>query len=113
MNTSLRYEAGQQDKHFDTIFSFPDGILRAAEKCNGSGDCRKLDFAGGTMCPSYRATRNEKDTTRARANALREFLTPSEQTNPFDRQELYEVMDLCLSCKGCASECLPMWICRP
>lgn len=105
MNTSLRYEAGQQDKHFDTILSFPDGILRAAEKCNGSGDCRKLDAAGGTMCPSYRATRNEKDTTRARANALREFLTHSEKANPFDRQELYEVMDLCLSCKGCASEC--------
>ncbi|MCB9356367.1 MAG: FAD-binding protein [Lewinellaceae bacterium] len=105
MNTSLRYEAGQQDRQFDTVLEFPDGILRAAEKCNGSGDCRKLDFAGGTMCPSYRATRQEKDTTRARANALREFLTRGEQANPFDREELYEVMDLCLSCKGCSSEC--------
>lgn len=105
MDSSLRYEAGQREKHFETIIDFPEGILRAAEKCNGSGDCRRLDFAGGTMCPSYRATRNEKDTTRARANALRELLTRSENNNPFDRQELYEVMDLCLSCKGCASEC--------
>lgn len=105
MNTSLRYEPEQQDKPFDTVLEFPDGILRAAEKCNGSGDCRRLDFAGGTMCPSYRATRDEKDSTRARANALREFLTRSERANPFSHQELYEVMDLCLSCKGCASEC--------
>jgi FAD/FMN-containing dehydrogenase/Fe-S oxidoreductase len=105
MNTSLRYEAGQQDKPFDTILEFNDGILRAAEKCNGSGDCRRLDFAGGTMCPSYRATRNEKDSTRARANALREFLTHSDKANPFDREELYEVMELCISCKGCTSEC--------
>ncbi|MBK6932634.1 MAG: FAD-binding protein [Saprospirales bacterium] len=105
MNTSLRYDAGQQDKPFDTILEFPDGILRAAEKCNGSGDCRRLDFAGGTMCPSYRATRQEKDSTRARANALREFLTRSERPNPFSHAELKEVMDLCLSCKGCSSEC--------
>mgnify|MGYP000008795863 CR=1 FL=1 len=105
MNTSLRYEAGQQDRPFDTVLDFPDGILRAAEKCNGSGDCRRLDFAGGTMCPSYRATREEKDSTRARANALREFLTRSQRANPFSHEELYEVMDLCLSCKGCASEC--------
>lgn len=105
MNTSLRYEAGRPDRQFDTVLDFPDGILRAAEKCNGSGDCRRLDFAGGTMCPSYRATRAEKDSTRARANALREFLTHSAQPNAFDHKELYEVMDLCLSCKGCTSEC--------
>ncbi|MFN0015321.1 MAG: FAD-binding and (Fe-S)-binding domain-containing protein [Saprospiraceae bacterium] len=105
MNTALRYEPEQQDKPFDTILEFPDGILRAAEKCNGSGDCRRLDLSGGTMCPSYRATRDEKDSTRARANALREFLTRSEKANPFSHQELYEVMDLCLSCKGCTSEC--------
>ncbi len=105
MNTSLRYEADQPDRHFDTALYFPDGILRAAEKCNGSGDCRRLDFAGGTMCPSYRATRDEKDSTRARANALREYLTRSERPNPFSHEELYEVMDLCLSCKACASEC--------
>ena len=51
------------------------------------------------------ATRNEKDTTRARANILREFLTNSEKLNRFDHKEIYDVMDLCLSCKGCKSEC--------
>ncbi len=51
------------------------------------------------------ATRNEKDTTRARANALREFLTMNTKENPFDHPEIYEAMDLCLSCKGCKSEC--------
>ena len=57
------------------------------------------------MCPSYMATRNEKDTTRARANILREVLTRSTKANPFDDDEIGPVMDLCLSCKGCKSEC--------
>jgi Fe-S oxidoreductase len=57
------------------------------------------------MCPSYRASKDEKDTTRARANALREFLTNSYKINKFDHEELKEVFDLCLSCKACASEC--------
>lgn len=107
MDTSLRYEENQETKQFTTIFNFDkdQGILRAAEKCNGSGDCRKLPGSGGTMCPSYMATRNEKDTTRARANILRDFLTNSTQENKFNHQEIYEVMDMCLSCKGCASEC--------
>ncbi|TNE58581.1 MAG: FAD-binding oxidoreductase [Bacteroidetes bacterium] len=105
MNTGLRYTPDQVPRSFDTVLEFPEGILAAAEKCNGSGDCRRLDFAGGTMCPSYRATRAEKDSTRARANALREFLTRSPRKNPFSHEELYEVMDLCLSCKGCTSEC--------
>ena len=59
----------------------------------------------GGMCPSYHATKNEKDTTRGRANALREFLTISDKANRFDQKELKEVFDLCLSCKACASEC--------
>ena len=108
MNTTLRCEPGSETPVFDTVFNFEKtgGILRAAEKCNGSGDCRKLPAAGGTMCPSYHATRREKDTTRARANALREFLThPAGAANAFSRKELHEVMDLCLSCKGCTSEC--------
>lgn len=107
MNTSLRYAPEQETRSFDTQFNFSDvgGIMRMAEKCNGSGDCRKLPLSGGTMCPSYQATRNERDTTRARANMLREFLTQSDRLNAFDHQELKEVMDLCLSCKGCTSEC--------
>jgi Fe-S oxidoreductase len=107
MDVDLRYEENQFTNQFNTImdFSDTDGILRAAEKCNGSGDCRKLPGSGGSMCPSYMATRDEKDTTRARANVLREFLTHSDQPNKFNHQEIYEVMDLCLSCKGCLSEC--------
>lgn len=107
MDESLRYEVNRKEPVINTILDFTDslGILRAAEKCNGSGDCRKLPSAGGTMCPSYRATLNEKDTTRARANALREFLTNSEKQNKFNHKELYDVFDLCLSCKACASEC--------
>jgi Fe-S oxidoreductase len=86
-------------------FSKDGGILRAAERCNGSGDCRKTELAGGTMCPSYMASRDEYTTTRARANLLREYLTEAGNGNAFDRKELYEILDLCLSCKGCKSEC--------
>ena len=107
MNTSLRFAPGQETRKIDTVFSFntSQGILRAAEQCNGSGDCRKTHVIGGTMCPSYMATRDEKDTTRGRANVLREMLTTSKKDNPFDHQEIYDAMDLCLSCKGCKSEC--------
>ena len=107
MNTSLRYEPDMVTPEHDTVLDFgaTGGILRAAEKCNGSGDCRKLPGSGGTMCPSYMATRNEKDTTRGRANTLREFLTRSDKANPFDHEEIKAAMDLCISCKGCTSEC--------
>ena len=107
MDTSLRYTPDRKEPEITTLMNFDDseGILRLAEKCNGSGDCRKSVEAGGTMCPSYRATKNEKDTTRARANTLREFLTHSEKPNKFDHEELKEVLDLCISCKGCKSEC--------
>ena len=107
MDKSLRYDIDRNEPEIKTIQDFSDnqGILKLAEKCNGSGDCRKPASAGGAMCPSYRATKDEKDTTRARANTLREFLTNSEQANKFNHQELKEVFDLCLSCKACASEC--------
>ncbi len=106
MNTMLRYEPGQLTPPFKTIFRFHNqDILQHAEQCNGSGDCRKTHLSGGTMCPSYMATRNEKDTTRARANILREMLTRSAKLNRFDHKEILDVMDLCLSCKGCKSEC--------
>lgn len=106
MDTMLRYIPGQQTPAFQTIFRFHNqDILQHAEQCNGSGDCRKTHLSGGTMCPSFMASRDEKDTTRARANILREFLTHSNKTNRFDHKEIYEVMELCLSCKGCKSEC--------
>jgi len=107
MTSHLRYEPGEPVHEIETIFDFSNsqGIVRAAEKCNGSGDCRKTEKIGGTMCPSYMATRDENHVTRARANVLREFLTHSQKKNPFDHKEIYEIMDLCLSCKACKSEC--------
>ena len=107
MNTNLRYVSETQAEEIKTVFRFDQGpgILRAAEQCTGSGDCRKSHLIGGTMCPSYQATKDERNSTRARANMLREVLTQSKKENPFDQQELYEVMDLCLSCKACKLEC--------
>ena len=107
MDESLRYEIDREEPEVSTLMDFSDseGILKAAEKCNGSGDCRKSHHMNGGMCPSYQATKDEKDTTRGRANALREFLTNSEKINRFDHEELKNSFDLCLSCKACASEC--------
>ena len=107
MNKSLRYEPGKPVRRIGTLFDFggQEGVLRAVEQCNGSGDCRKTEIIGGTMCPSFMAIRDESTTTRARANTLREFLTNSGKTNPFNHREVYDSLDLCLSCKGCKSEC--------
>ncbi len=106
MNTYLRYEPSQQYPAIKTVFRYgSQNVLQHAEQCNGSGDCRKSHLSGGTMCPSYMATKDEKHTTRARANVLREMLTHSDKGNPFDHEEIKEVMDLCLSCKACKSEC--------
>jgi FAD/FMN-containing dehydrogenase/Fe-S oxidoreductase len=106
MNEQLRYLTDAPIPEIKTHFDFGEiNILQHAEQCNGSGDCRKSHLAGGTMCPSYMATKNEKDTTRARANILRELLTRTDKVNRFDHEEILDVMDLCLSCKGCKSEC--------
>jgi FAD/FMN-containing dehydrogenase/Fe-S oxidoreductase len=107
MNSSLRYEPGKKTREIDTIFDFSadGGFIRTAERCNGSGDCRKSHIIGGTLCPSFQATRDEKNSTRARANMLREILSNSSSETPFVSSELYEVLDLCLLCKACKSEC--------
>ncbi|MCS5617157.1 MAG: 4Fe-4S dicluster domain-containing protein, partial [Pirellulales bacterium] len=107
MDTSLRILPGEPEPVHATVFRFADagGILRAAEKCTGVGQCRKPAAAGGTMCPSYMATRDEDHTTRARANVLRQALADPATADPWSRPELAAVMDLCLSCKACKSEC--------
>ena len=108
MDTSLRILPGEPAAAHETVFRFADtgGVLRAAEKCTGVGQCRKSHLIGGTMCPSYMATRDETHTTRARANVLRQALSgPREEANPWVQPELAAVMDLCLSCKACKSEC--------
>ena len=105
MDQNLRTTYTQ--KTTNTLLNFDDsqGLLGLAEKCNGSGDCRKPAHAEGAMCPSYHATKNEKDTTRARANMLREAMTQGANETTFNNEALKEVFDLCIGCKACASEC--------
>jgi len=105
MNEDLRYEADVSSPDYPTLldFSADGGLLPAIEKCNGSGDCRKL--SGGAMCPSYRALRSEQHSTRGRANTLREVLTRNQHDDPFAHPAIHEALDLCLSCKACTSEC--------
>jgi FAD/FMN-containing dehydrogenase/Fe-S oxidoreductase len=114
MDTFLRYEADHVAPDFKTYFRFENQtMLQHTEQCNGSGDCRKTELSGGTMCPSFMATRNEKDTTRARANILREMLTSAPTDGgTFSSPALSgkesgvgAVLDLCLACKGCKGEC--------
>ncbi|HOW10259.1 MAG TPA: FAD-linked oxidase C-terminal domain-containing protein [Bacteroidales bacterium] len=106
MNTSLRFKPGTVTPDIETIYDFSstDGIKRATEKCNGSGDCRKSVTIGGTMCPTFMATMDEDKCTRARANIFREFLG-REGSDPWDHREIYDILDLCVGCKGCKSEC--------
>jgi FAD/FMN-containing dehydrogenase/Fe-S oxidoreductase len=97
-----KYKPLQIRTHLD--FSAEGGFLGALEMCNGAAVCRKLK--AGTMCPSYMATKDENDTTRGRANALRNalagnVLTPAD----FANKETYGTLDLCLSCKACKTEC--------
>lgn len=103
----LRVEPGKKAPEYDTVFDFSatQGFFRSIEKCNGSGDCRKTQAIGGTMCPTYMATRDEDKTTRGRANLLRELLSGGEKGKGFAREEIYKILDLCISCKACKSEC--------
>lgn len=105
MAENLRFGPTYQTIELDTVFDWsPDhGFATAIEMCNGAGVCRKLD--SGTMCPSYMATRDERDTTRARANSLRNVLAGRIPKDELYGEGMYEVMDLCLGCKACKSEC--------
>lgn len=105
MDDNLRYE--QHELGVETYFDFfkQRGWLCAIEQCNGSGDCRKSSLLGGTMCPTFRATRDERNTTRARANTLRELLIHPIKNKVFSQPEILEVLDTCVSCKACKSEC--------
>lgn len=104
---NLRIAPGTATPEFENLFDFSAnmGFFRSIEKCNGSGDCRKTEMMGGTMCPSYMATRDEDKSTRGRANLLREMLGKPNGKNPFSHREIYEILDLCLSCKACKAEC--------
>nr|WP_321405637.1 FAD-linked oxidase C-terminal domain-containing protein [uncultured Carboxylicivirga sp.] len=107
MNTSLRYRQVKEDVISKPLFDWSKtlGMVRAAERCNGSADCRKSHLIGGTMCPSYMGSRDERQTTRARANMLRELFTGGLPDDKLGFDEVKAVLDLCLSCKACKSEC--------
>ncbi|HEY3519389.1 MAG TPA: FAD-linked oxidase C-terminal domain-containing protein [Gammaproteobacteria bacterium] len=79
------------------------GFAAAVEMCNNNGHCRKFD--AGTMCPSYRATLDEQHVTRGRANSLRLALSGQLGPDALASRELYDTLDLCVSCKGCKREC--------
>ncbi|HEY6241350.1 MAG TPA: FAD-binding and (Fe-S)-binding domain-containing protein, partial [Burkholderiales bacterium] len=79
------------------------GFAAAIEMCNNNGHCRKFD--AGTMCPSFRATGDEKHLTRGRANSLRLALSGQLGPDAFTSEEMYQTLDLCVSCKGCKREC--------
>lgn len=101
----LRYGPGYQTIELRTWFdwSADGGLARAVEMCNGSGDCRK---ASGVMCPSFQATREEKHSTRGRANLLRAALSGQFSIDPTTAwSDVYEALDLCLGCKACKTEC--------
>src|SRR5205814_1146008 len=103
--TNLRYGAGYFTPPVRTTFDFSadGGMVRAAELCAGVGECRKL--RGGSMCPSYRATREEQHSTRGRANALRLALTGQLGLTGFTDPAVKEALDLCLECNACKAEC--------
>jgi len=105
MTSNLRYGASYKTFPIKTKLSFKNegGFASAIEMCNGQGACRKIN--DGTMCPSFMATKEEIDSTRGRANALRGALSGSISLNSLHSKEMYQVLDLCLECKACKKEC--------
>jgi FAD/FMN-containing dehydrogenase/Fe-S oxidoreductase len=105
MAENLRFGPSWRDKHVKTHLDFSEhnGMVGLASMCSGVGVCRQK--SGGTMCPSYQATRDETHSTRARANALRIAMSNRGLLDGLDDPCLKEVLDLCLACKACKSEC--------
>ena len=105
MTDNLRYGSTYGTLSPQTGFAFTEegSFATAIEMCNGQGACRKVH--GGTMCPSYMATRDEEHSTRGRANALRAAMSGAIPTDMLTSERLYQVMDLCLECKACKAEC--------
>jgi FAD/FMN-containing dehydrogenase/Fe-S oxidoreductase len=106
IDSDLRYGSDYTNISVPTVYKYrKEGSFGdAVELCNGAGVCRKLADSGGTMCPSYMATKNEKDSTRGRANLFRQLFS-GKQKDAFTSEELHDALDLCLSCKACKTEC--------
>ncbi len=105
MDQNLRYGTGYADEEVKTEFLYKqeNSFRESVHMCTGVGECRKM--LGGTMCPSFKATRDEEHSTRGRANALRLAMSGQLGKNGLSSKRLHEVMDLCISCKACKSEC--------
>ena len=106
MDENLRLGPSYRPQQPDTRFQFPaDGgsFARAAERCVGVGECRRLE--GGTMCPSFMVTREEKHSTRGRARLLFEMLAGGALTAGWRDEHVKDALDLCLACKGCRGDC--------
>ncbi|MEA3156488.1 MAG: hypothetical protein QOK44_4077 [Betaproteobacteria bacterium] len=103
--TLFRFKPGYASHKIKTVLDWSDwgGFDKAVEMCNNNGHCRKFD--AGTMCPSYRVTRDEQHLTRGRANTLRLAISGQLGPDAFTSNALYETLDLCVSCKGCKREC--------
>jgi Fe-S oxidoreductase len=101
----MRYKSGYQAQNISTHYDWSNWgqFTDAVEMCNNNGACRKLD--SGVMCPSYRVTKEEKDLVRGRANTLRLALSNQLPEGSFASKEMYETMELCVSCKACQREC--------
>ncbi|HEX5477052.1 MAG TPA: FAD-binding and (Fe-S)-binding domain-containing protein, partial [Burkholderiales bacterium] len=106
-HANLRFGPEYKPVRLDTRFAFNsavgDGFVRATEHCIGMGKCRAA--AGGTMCPSYRATNEERYSTRGRARLLQEMLRGEVITEGWQSEDVKEALEWCLACKGCASDC--------
>ena len=105
ISENLRYGAEYKDKPVDTEFLYKSeqSFQESVHMCTGVGECRKL--LGGTMCPSFKATRDEEHSTRGRANALRMAMSGQLDEEGLTSARLQETLSLCLSCKACKSEC--------
>ena len=101
----MRYKEGYKAQNISTHYDWSEWgqFSDAVEMCNNNGACRKLD--SGVMCPSYRVTKEEKDLVRGRANTLRLALSNQLPKDAFVSKEMYETMELCVSCKACQREC--------
>ena len=105
LTEDLRWGADYRTLPINTTLDFSNegGFARAIEMCNGAGVCRKR--MAGTMCPSYHATMDEEHSTRGRANALRAALAGTLPAGEFTSRRMHDVLDLCLACKACKTEC--------
>jgi Fe-S oxidoreductase/FAD/FMN-containing dehydrogenase len=103
MTSNLREPPAPSRPSYVAAIGFPGGMREAADRCMNIGLCRKT--ATGVMCPSYMATREEEHSTRGRANALVKALDSADPRAALGDQRLHEILDLCLECKACKSEC--------